>query len=247
MRPRSLLSQSVLVFSQDGSRRDIEAIIASIDFAPVIHLRHTPPYLGIPSLIYRTDAPTASNVHFLLRFAFEHIRVEGAIVLESDIELGVDGFDFFRWALAAVGADAALRSSVFTVNGYYSASAPTNDLHTFTTDEFGFMVWGWLCPAWSWPEISAGWTWFANWDITLEESVRRPSGKVSLSPLVSRSRHIGMEGINFNAQDPAEIAKWEGLYLTTQPTSFVGRTPVVLPRLPTGGPAGDGQPGVPSA
>jgi hypothetical protein len=221
-------AQFVLVFSQDGRRQDIADAIASVGFTRTIHMLHSPPYGGVPSWFIRTDAPTASNVHFLLRFAFEYARAPAAIVLESDIMVGKDALRYFRWAHESVLADTDLRRSVFTINGYYERSTADGDLYAFTRREYGFMVWGWLCPAHSWPLIRSGWTWFHNWDITLEERVRRPSGLVSLSPAVSRTRNIGMAGINFNVHDPAEVARWEGLHVPNVTTDFTGRRPVLL-------------------
>jgi len=90
------------------------------------------------------------------------------------------------------------------------------------------MVWGWLCPAHSWPMIRSGWTWFHNWDITLEERVRKPSGLVSLSPVVSRTRNIGMQGINFDVRNDSEAEKWTKLYITAESTDFRGRKPTLL-------------------
>jgi hypothetical protein len=218
----------VLVFSQDGSDAEVSALIEGArSIAPVVRLSHTPPYWGLPSRVIRTDAPTASNVHFLLTLAFEHVGARAAIVLESDIELGADGFDYFRWAYEAVARDAGLAARVFTVNGFHARSHPDADPFTVAADKHGFRVWGWLCPAWSWPRLKAGWTWFHNWDITVEESIRKPSGLLSLSPAVSRTRNIGMQGINFDIRDPEEVARWEGLYIPRAPTDFRGR-PLVL-------------------
>lgn len=255
----------MLVFSQDGRNEDIAALIDGIRFARTIHLWHSPPYWGLPSLILRTDAPTAANVFYLLRFAFDFLQIPAAIVLESDIELSVDGFEYFRWSYqqleqargggdaddtaAADGANGAerpagrerpqrvkpagqrgrggdavaLRDKVFTINGFYEGSRPDGDPYAFHTDKYGFMVWGWLCPHWSWPAIKSGFTWFGNWDITMENSIRRPSGTLSLSPYVSRTRNIGMQGINFNIQDAAEVAKWEQLYIPQKSVPYNGK------------------------
>lgn len=169
--------------------------------------------------------PTAANVYFLLQFAFEYnTHIPAAIILESDIQLSVDGYDYFRWAYEQVRKDTLLRSKVLTINGYYEPSVATNSPYQFSIDEYGFMVWGWLCPSWSYPDIRQGWTWFHNWDITVEESIRQPLHKVSLSPLVSRTKNIGMKGINFDIQDPQEIHKWENLYISNQPINFDGQT-----------------------
>jgi hypothetical protein len=211
----------VLIVSQDGSNPDIAALIARVDFMHVIHLHHSPPYFGIPSLFLRTDAPTAANVYFLLRTAFEYLNVRAAVVLESDLLLSVDGLDFFEWAYNQVKRTPKLEERVFTINGYYEKSRDGfGDAFSMTTDDYGFMVWGWLCPDFSWPLIRDGWTWFGNWDITLEFSVRQPSGKVSLSPTISRSVNIGMKGINFDINDPSEVRKWEELRTINAPVDY---------------------------
>jgi len=107
-----------------------------------------------------------------------------------------------------------------TINGYYEPSVKTNDPYTFSIHEYGFMVWGWLCPSWSYKDIKAGWTWFHNWDITVENNIRQPLQKYSLSPLISRTKNIGMKGINFDIQDPLEISKWENLYISSVPINY---------------------------
>jgi hypothetical protein len=188
--------------------------------APVVHLRHSPPFFGVVSWVWRTDAPTAANVFFLLRLAFEFLpralpagrAPAGAIVLESDVVPSRDFYRYFRWTLARVAASPTLATHVLTVNGFHEASTADADPLAFTVDRYGFMVWGWACPAASWPRVRDGWTWFANWDITLEHNVRRRvrEGAVSLSPLLSRTRHIGLHGINFNVND-ADVdaaARW---------------------------------------
>ena len=220
LRKNSHISEAVLIFSQDGSIPEISALIDTVDFAPIIHLRHSPPYLGIPSLFIRTDAPTASNIHFLMRCAFDYLNVAAAVILEADLELSVDGYDYFRWAHAQMLASPDLRSRVLTVNGYTEQSDEAGDPFAFDSSAPGFMVWGWLCPESSWPIIRDHWTWFHNWDITLEKHAREGSGKVSLAPLVSRVRNIGMQGINFNVQDATEQRRWLRLYTPREPIDY---------------------------
>lgn len=235
LRKARSIEKTVLIFSQDGADTAVSALIASVNFTRVVHLRHAPPYWGLPSVFLRTDAPTASNVYFLLRFAFEWLRAPAAIVLESDIVVAPDALDYFRWAFTEVSRDAALRDRIFTINGFYDRSRPEHDPYAFTTHEYGFMVWGWLCPGFSWPLIRAGWTSFGNWDITLENSVRQPSGKVSLSPVVSRTRNIGMQGINFDVRDPATIEKWTSMHISETAREFDGHRLSILRDFSGGG------------
>ncbi len=303
----------MLVFSQDGNSEEIRQLIGSITFAPVVHLKHSPPLLGrLVGLFARTDAPTAANVFFLLRFAFNYMRAPAAIVLESDLELSVDGYEYFKWAYRQIAdaraaaddakdaAEAAaaqrgggsgsgngnkptaddilahvapemrssdafcVRDAVFTINGFTEHSDASADLFAFDTREHkrGFAVWGWLCPHWTWPALEQGWTWFHNWDITVEERIRQRAsagsglggsvsgsdsgsgpeagagaagagsqlGVFSLSPLVSRTRNIGMQGINFNVVDEKERAKWENLHTPQSPVDYSRQRLKLQPR-----------------
>lgn len=224
--------QTLLVFSQDGSNHEITREIESIAFAAgVVHLQHRQPYLNIPSMFLRTDAPTAANVRYLLRFAFDYLQAPAAIVLESDIELAPDGIGYFEWAYARLARSEALQQRVFTVNGFNEASNSSAGPYDMSTSRDGFMVWGWLCPHWSWPLINSRWTWFGNWDINMENNIRRPLGKVSLSPAVSRSRNIGMQGINFDIRDPREAARWESLYMHKEAIAYEHSEPMRITDL----------------
>jgi hypothetical protein len=245
------INSTVVIFSQDGNNAAISKLIDGFTATKSIHLRHQLPYPGIPSFILPSDTPTASNVYFLLHFAMDYLHARAAIVLESDLILSKDAFNFFQWSYWEVFSRPDLRRRVFTINGYYERSnrdiLQNNDdaLYEFTSREYGFMVWGWLCPDFSWHLIKSGFTWFGNWDIILEHKVRRKSyvvdpsnllsnpimkylrttrqePLVSLSPRISRVRNIGMQGINFNVKDPDEIAKWSNLYIPDDRTISFG-------------------------
>jgi len=212
---------TVLVVSDDcGDAGAAAAVAAAAGWARVVRLAHSPPWLGAHALVSpRSDAAVAANVRFLLRFAFEWAAAPAAVVLEEDVELAPDALLYFRWALARAAADARLAPRLLTVNGYYAGGgggggvgvggggggAPP--LFDVATDEAGFMVWGWALPASSWPVLRAGWTWLDNWDFACERT-RAARGAVSLSPLVSRTRHIGMRGGNFAVTDAAEARAW---------------------------------------
>lgn len=71
--------QTVLVVSQDGANEEITELINGVDFMPVVHLHHTQPYWNIPSHFIRSDFTTASNVFFLLRWAFDYAHVTPTI------------------------------------------------------------------------------------------------------------------------------------------------------------------------
>jgi hypothetical protein len=205
----------------------VAALVDAVAFMPVIHLRHRPPYFGLTSLLPRNDAATAANIFFLLRFAFDYTEARAAIVLESDLEVAPDAYDYFKWAYENVERRPALRARVMSVNGFLQESDPAADPGEFTLSTF--TVWGWLCPAYSWPLLRAGWTWLHNWDIQVDQVVRPAAGKVSLSPRLSHVRNIGLQGgVNFNIKDPNELARWEGVYLPPAPIDYTNRKFVVV-------------------
>jgi hypothetical protein len=215
----------VLVVAQDATNPEVAALVDSVTFMPVIHLWHRPPYWGLTSLLPRNDAATAANIYFLLRFAFEHAEARAAIVLESDLEVSPDAYDYFKWAYENVARRPELRSRVMSINGYQANSDPTADAGAL--EPYSFTVWGWLCPSYSWPLLRDGWTWLHNWDIKVDQVVRTAAGKVCLSPLVSRVRNIGLQGgVTMNIHDTAELERWD-VYLSPGPVDY-GRHPFVV-------------------
>ena len=207
----------------------------------MVRLAHSPPWLGAHALVSpRSDAAVAANVRFLLRFAFEWAAAPAAVVLEEDVELAPDALLYFRWALARAAADARLAPRVLTVSGYAppvpppaaaaaaaaaAAGGAAPPLFDVATDEAGFMVWGWALPASSWPALRAGWTWLDNWDFAVERA-RAAGGYVSLAPLVSRSRHIGMRGGNFAVTDAAEARAWTEHPIAAGPAADYANKPM---------------------
>jgi hypothetical protein len=176
---------------------------------------HTQPYGNILQSVWKSDAPTAANVKHLLTLAFEYLQSPGAIVIESDILPSPDFYRYFQWAAYHTTHSSLLAQRTFTVNGYHHESVEGADPYAMSVDRYGFTVWGWFCPATSWPIVSAGWTWYHNWDITMEGIRRKPDNQrvLSLTPLVSRVKNIGMKGINFKGGTPEEEAQWLGLHI----------------------------------
>lgn len=165
-------------------------------------------------------------------------------MLESDLEPGVDFYQYFLWTAQALEDDAELRKRVFTVyvnivvpclaplsplctyahndllvwgcsNGYVDSKSPSSDPYAFQAKDF--TVWGWMCPAHRWAQVKQGWTWFHNWDIQMEHGIRQRHNLVSLGPALSRVRNIGMSGINFDVMDDQEKRKWQSVYVYDHP------------------------------
>ena len=184
----------------------------------------------LPARAWKTDYATAANVFGLLWFGFETLGSEAVIVLESDLEPSYDFYDYFKWAHREVLRQPELAETVWSINGFsdptaqvpgaVGAAAQTEEetagdpaargqpgvdpLYRMYAD--GFMVWGWCTSRRVWPLLQRGWTWFDNWDWAMQ-AARKRSGRVSLSPRVSRIRNVGMKGINFDVQEGTAAAQ----------------------------------------
>jgi len=93
------------------------------------------------------------------------------------------------------------------------------------------MTWGWMLPAHIWPLVSWQWPWLYDQAIVMEEHIRQRSGRISITPDLSRTRNIGMVGMNFRVYDENEMKTWMAVHISSTPVNFTGRK-LVLPDRP---------------
>jgi hypothetical protein len=88
-----------------------------------------------------------------------------------------------------------------------------------------FAVWGWSMADTMWPIVRDNFAVFHNWDHEMQRT-RKRFGLVSLTPVVSRTRHIGIKGVNFqiSEQDPV-VQRWLSLYIPENRTDFADQVP----------------------
>eukprot|EP01027_Heterolobosea_sp_BB2_P010194 GEZU01014982.1.p1 GENE.GEZU01014982.1~~GEZU01014982.1.p1 ORF type:complete len:278 (+),score=83.80 GEZU01014982.1:509-1342(+) len=233
-------NKTILVFSQDGNNEEITEIIEDLKkrnadpnfegkrFRGIVHVYHTRPFFTIPTYFHSAEYCTAENVNFLLTFAFEYLKAPAMIMLESDLMPSYDFYDYFEYMHQVAFEDPSfpLHGKIFTVNGFNIRSRrEAGDTDPYAVFEDQFQVSGWLTSKKMWPLIKAGWTWYNNWDITLQEKVRIPNGLVSLTPVVSRIKNIGMKGINFNVPEE-EQARWMKVNIITKEDVDKGLVPM---------------------
>ena len=233
------IGQATLVVSQDGENPEVSALIAGITFAPVIHLRHTRPCMGLLAFFWDGLHAASTNIHFLLAFAFGPARAEGAIVLEDDIVPSPDFLAYFEWAFSRVLCD----TRVLTVTGFNLHSRPWPEkgfdpgdypLAMVANREGGrdkFTGWSWVITRANWERIRGAWS-FRSWDIGLD-ALQRRLALVSYKPVLARARNIGMQGgINFTEAEGNP--KWAGLRIAEAPLAYTAG-PILLqedPALP---------------
>mmetsp|Transcript_61515 Transcript_61515/g.109653 ORF Transcript_61515/g.109653 Transcript_61515/m.109653 type:complete len:365 (-) Transcript_61515:396-1490(-) len=223
------IGDTVLIVSQDGDNMEVFRLVHNFKACPVIHLRHKPPYWGLPGYLLRlgwhSDYATAANIFSLLSYAYDTLQADAAIVLESDLEPSKDFYQYFLWAHREVLQNEALSKKVFNINAWNpccmgpalrdfpcpASGVPGQDDWEFIAN--GFQVWGWLSSRQVWPLLKSQWTQFDNWDWQVEQGIRAQDGRVSLSPKICRIRNIGMQGINFNVEDETRIQAWLSVFI----------------------------------
>eukprot|EP00455_Lapot_gusevi_P013693 TRINITY_DN16739_c0_g1_i1.p1 TRINITY_DN16739_c0_g1~~TRINITY_DN16739_c0_g1_i1.p1 ORF type:complete len:362 (-),score=40.36 TRINITY_DN16739_c0_g1_i1:166-1251(-) len=207
------LDDALVIFSQDGHDHTIYDLAINQLKRPEkkIHLWHRRPYFGIPS-IKDNEYATSDNVYSLLYYAFEILKAPGAIILESDVVPAQDFYRYFQWVHKNILRNPQYKDRIFTVNGFNMTSRKGGDW--MTLHPAGFTVWGWTMVDTMWPTVRDGFTKFHNWDHRME-ALRKEIGRVSLTPEIARTKHIGYQGINFNLKEGDE--SWAAVYISTDP------------------------------
>jgi hypothetical protein len=219
------IDRATLIVSQDGRNPEVSALIAGVIFAPVIHLRHARPFMGILAFFWDGLHAASANIHDLLAFAFSPAQAAGAIVLEDDIVPSPDFLAYFEWAFANILSD----EKVLTVTGFNLHSRPWPEKGYDPRDyPFAMIVnreggrnkftgWSWAITRANWGRIRQSWS-FVSWDIGLD-ALQRRLGLISYKPALARAKNIGMQGgINFTEAEGNP--KWAGIHLAEAPLAY---------------------------
>lgn len=143
----------------------------------------------------RRDRPLGINWnnHDLIGRAFA-IGSSYNLALEDDVELAPDALRLVEWHRQ--------REDQSVLNLFNkSADGPEVALNVYAG--YHFCPFAWACPSVVWHDLAANWmTDPRGWDWTVEIVMRR-LGIPSLTPMVSRARHIGVVGTHFDAETHA--------------------------------------------
>jgi hypothetical protein len=164
----------------------------------------------------------------LLRIAFDVLQAPAAIILESDVVPSYDFYEYFNWAYRNIAMNEKYNESLFTVNGFRMESRQNSDPLCFHKD--GFMVWGWMMTQARWPVVKKEFTWFGNWDHQMQR-IRMDHNWISVTPDLSRTKHIGMKGINFKVTDENAASIWARVYIEQSKSSLEYSDPLIQPQL----------------
>lgn len=187
-------------------------------------LRHSPPFFSLPGYVHNNEYATSANVKFLLEFAFEHMLADGAILLESDLIPSVDFYRYHQWTYQTLLAPNA--SDVLSVHCFNLHSRNISD--AFTLFPRGFDSWGWSTARTRWPWFKQHWTWYHGWDSTVSRSAKRDGWKCML-PKLSRTRMIGLKGINVNVKTESDRKQFEDdMYMSETRIEYQTKKPTIV-------------------
>ncbi|CAF1226582.1 unnamed protein product [Adineta ricciae] len=212
------INETLLVVSQDCDQAAITSLLVSISSSiRVLILPHTPPYFSLPRYVDTNEYATSANVKFLLEFAFEYMLADGAILLESDLIPSVDFYRYHQWTYQHLLK--GNNSTVLSIHSFNIDSTSSSDPYSLFSR--GFDSWGWSTARTRWNWLKSQWTKYNSWDSIVSRRAKQDKWKC-LIPKLSRTRMIGLKGINVNVKLESEKKKFEeviGMMFRLPPTS----------------------------
>ncbi|RYH26385.1 hypothetical protein EON65_14660 [archaeon] len=185
-----------ITISQDGANHAVNDAVDgfSRQFAlkstlPVKHLHH--PRLGHYENGYFA---LADHYKWALNNVFADTSISHVIILEEDLQIAPDFFEFFAATQPIYDSDPSLLAvSAWNDNGFNYAVQDTKQL--YRSDFFPGL--GWMLSRRIWEELGPKWP-KAYWDDWLREPAQRQSRQF-IRPEVCRTLHYGARGVS-NAQ-----------------------------------------------
>ncbi|CAM9974433.1 unnamed protein product [Ectocarpus sp. 4 AP-2014] len=183
-----------VVISQDGSSSAVEEVISRFKTsmagrAHVTHIHHTParrenrPYFKLSA---HYEWALSQVFDELFQTGYSSAAVDKVIILEEDLEIAPDFFEYFSAMAPLLDSDETLMAvSAWNDNG----QAAHDNTALFRSDFFPGL--GWMLPRRVWDELAADWP-EAYWDDWLRDP-RRRKGRQFVRPEVCRTYHFGQK------------------------------------------------------
>eukprot|EP01039_Chlorochromonas_danica_P005570 gene5570-6133_t len=136
----------------------------------------------------------ADHFKWALSQVFMDEKIERVIILEEDLQIAPDFFEYFAATASLLDQDDTLMAvSAWNDNGFEKAVKDPKQL--YRSDFFPGL--GWMMPRRIWKELESKWP-RAYWDDWLREPKQR-QGRQFIRPEVCRTLHYGQRGVS-NAQ-----------------------------------------------
>ncbi|KAM8793809.1 alpha-1,3-mannosyl-glycoprotein 2-beta-N-acetylglucosaminyltransferase, partial [Eudromia elegans] len=195
LRYRPSAERFPLLVSQDCGHAETARVIASYG-AAVARLRPPPPEPpAVPAEHRRFQGyyRIARHYRWALGHVFRTLGYRAAIVVEDDLEVAPDFFEYFQAALPLLRADRSLWCvSAWHDNGREAMVDAAAAELLYRTDFFPGL--GWLLLAELWDELEPKWP-AAFWDDWMRQPEQR-RGRACVRPEVSRTVTFGRKGVS---------------------------------------------------
>ncbi|QDZ23572.1 glycosyltransferase [Chloropicon primus] len=192
LKARSVSRKFPVFVSQDGDNADVSKVIESFPSLVAGHLVHPRGEEGgLEGVKPRLRGYYYLSAHYkwALGQIFDCMKHPKAIIVEDDMEVSVDFFQFFEGTARLLDKDPSLYAvSSWNDNGYGSYASDPRALRR--TDFFGGL--GWMLTRGLWDELKAGWP-AAFWDDYMRQDKQR-QGRQTIVPEVSRNHNFGERG-----------------------------------------------------
>ena len=179
-----------LFVSQDGTDARVQDVLASSKYAPHLTVfqhvdRPLPPSnIRPPSYWY-----ISQHYYWALERFFREYSYNAVIILEDDLEIAPDFYEYFSAALPILRQDPTL-FCISAFNDHGSAAAVRDPRALRRTNFFPGL--GWLITRDLWREVAPKWP-KAYWDDWLREPPQRKN-RDCIQPEISRSKTFGEKG-----------------------------------------------------
>jgi hypothetical protein len=215
----------LIIVSQDCAQSEITSLISfASSHLRILILPHSPPYFSIPGYVHSKEYATSANVKFLLEFAFEHMLADGAILLESDLIPSVDFYRYHQWTYRTLLSREMLH--VLSIHSFNLHS--TYNSNPYTLFSRGFDSWGWSTARTRWSWLKQHWTRYNGWDTSVSRAAKQ-KGWLCLIPQLSRTRMIGLKGINVNVKVDSERKQFEEqMYMSDTDITYEHKEPNIV-------------------
>ncbi|NXX31945.1 MGAT1 acetylglucosaminyltransferase, partial [Nicator chloris] len=184
-----------VIVSQDCGHAETARVIASYG-AAVAHIRQPDlSDVAVPPEHRKFQGYYKISRHYrwALGQVFRTFRYRAAIVVEDDLEVAPDFFEYFQAALPLLRADPSLWcASAWNDNGREALVDAGHAELLYRTDFFPGL--GWLLLAELWDELEPKWP-AAFWDDWMRQPEQR-RGRSCLRPEVSRTMTFGRKGVS---------------------------------------------------
>jgi hypothetical protein len=148
----------------------------------------------------------------------------GAILLESDLIPSVDFYRYHQWTyqnLLTVN-----HSKILSIHSFNIDSRTSSDPYSLFPRRFD--SWGWSTARTRWNWLKSQWTKYNNWDSIISRTAKRDQW-ICMLPKLSRTRMIGLKGINVNVKNESEKKQFEeDMYMSEKRIEYQGIKPKIL-------------------